>query len=227
MGLKVEKLRVHGLEPVSFELEEGECLAVRGASGAGKSLLLRAIADLDLTPGRVSIDGRRREDMEAARWRSLVRYVAAESGWWEEKTGAHFRDLEKSRRRAARLGIGAELFEAPVSRLSSGERQRLALVRALEDEPRFLLLDEPTSSLDEQSERLVEEEIRKLLSRGRGVIVVTHGEKQAQRLADRILRIEKGRWHLEPPEAAEEAGAAGLQDKEMAAGKGAGKGAEK
>ena len=70
--LVVRGLRRPGLEPVSFELADGECLALRGPSGAGKSLLLRALSDLDPNKGEASLDGQAREAMAAPQWRRAV-----------------------------------------------------------------------------------------------------------------------------------------------------------
>src|SRR3954451_6859003 len=68
----------------SFCLKAGECIALQGSSGVGKSLLLRAIADLDPNDGVVKLDGMPREAMPAPLWRKQVTYVAAEPGWWAE-----------------------------------------------------------------------------------------------------------------------------------------------
>jgi ABC-type iron transport system FetAB ATPase subunit len=194
--LEVRNLVLRSLEPLSFDLAEGECMAVRGPSGAGKSLLLRAIADLDRARGEILLGGVARESMEGPQWRRRVRYLAAESGWWLERAGEHFRHEAKAREMARRLGLDAALFDAPIARLSSGERQRLAFIRALEDEPELLLLDEPTAALDDEAARKVEDEILRLKERGRMIIIVTHSEAQAERLADRTLTIENGRWEL-------------------------------
>ena len=90
--LSLRDLRRPGLVEASFELADGECVGVRGASGSGKTLLLRAIADLDPNDGIVQLDGRSRADMTAPAWRRLVAYVPAEPGWWAETVGAHFPD---------------------------------------------------------------------------------------------------------------------------------------
>ncbi len=82
--LRVERLQVAGLPPLSFEVPDGECLAVEGASGAGKTLLLRAIADLDAATGDVTVDGEERREMPAHAWRRRVRYCAAEPAWWAD-----------------------------------------------------------------------------------------------------------------------------------------------
>ena len=76
--LRVEHLQAGTLPPLTFEVGAGECLAVEGPSGAGKTRLLRAIADLDSAPGQVFLNGAERNEMPAPRWRRHVRYCAAE-----------------------------------------------------------------------------------------------------------------------------------------------------
>ena len=90
--LQVRDLRTAILKPASFALSMGECVAIRGSSGAGKTLLLRAIADLDPNQGLVTLDGRDRSTIAAPMWRRLVGYVPAEPGWWAETVGEHFAD---------------------------------------------------------------------------------------------------------------------------------------
>src|SRR5437762_11925398 len=84
------ELRTSILKRVSFTLSATECIAVKGPSGAGKTLLLRAIADLDPNQGVVTLDGRDRSTIAAPEWRRLVGYVPAEPGWWAETVGEHF-----------------------------------------------------------------------------------------------------------------------------------------
>ncbi len=191
--LSVDHLTRPGLLPaVSFELADGECLALRGPSGAGKSLLLRAIADLDPNDGRVRLDGCARETMPAPQWRSLVTYLAAEPGWWAERVGAHFPDWAAVRPLVEALGLPADCGDWPIARLSTGERHRLALARALRLEPRVLLLDEPTSGLDPEAAGRVEGLIRARLAEGAGALWVTHDRAQGARLARRCLVFTDG-----------------------------------
>jgi phosphate-transporting ATPase len=182
-----------GLQPLAFDLAEGECLAVRGPSGAGKTLLLRALADLDPNEGAVNLDGCAREAMPAPRWRRLVTYLPAEPGWWAETVGAHFADWPAAEPMVQALGLPPDSRDWPVLRLSTGERQRLALVRALVQRPRVLLLDEPTAGLDEETRSAVEALITARLSEGTAALWVTHDAEQARRLARRCLTIEDGR----------------------------------
>ncbi len=190
--LSVTDLTRLELGPLSFTVETGECLALRGPSGAGKSLLLRAIADLDPNEGRVSLDGESREDMPAPDWRRRVAYLAAEAGWWADTVADHFADWAAARPLVEALGLTADCGDWPVARLSTGEKQRLALVRSLLMEPRALLLDEPTSGLDPDAIERVEALIRTRQEAGVSVLWVTHDRAQARRVARRWLEIENG-----------------------------------
>ena len=191
--LSVRALSRPGLEPASFDLAAGEGVAVRGGSGSGKSLLLRAIADLDPNHGRLSLDGRARESMSGPEWRRLVIYVPAEPGWWAETVGGHFTDWDAAAPLAAALGLAAGCRDWPVSRLSTGERQRLALVRALVRQPRVLLLDEPTSGLDHVTAAAAETLVARHREAGGATLWVTHDPAQAARIASRLLMVEAGR----------------------------------
>ncbi len=191
--LHVRGLHRPGLQPTSFDLADGECVAVRGPSGAGKTLLLRAIADLDPNEGEVALGGRRREELPAPLWRRLVTYVPGEAGWWGETVGAHFRDWSAAVPLAETLGLPASCREWPIVRLSTGERQRLALIRALLLRPRVLLLDEPTSGVDPDAAARVEKLIAAHLAAGAGALWITHDAAQARRVAQRCLVVEGGR----------------------------------
>lgn len=195
--LRVERLSVLGLEPVSFEVEDGACLAVQGASGSGKSLLLRAIADLDPNGGEVELDGLRRSDLPAPRWRERVCYLATDSGWWSERVGDHVRDWDAIAGDLAPLGLPEACRDWPVSQLSTGERQRLALLRALAIAPRVLLLDEPTSALDAAATTAAENLIAARRASGLIVVWVTHDGEQARRVASRRLLVENGAVKLQ------------------------------
>ncbi|MBP2292000.1 ABC transporter ATP-binding protein [Azospirillum rugosum] len=193
--LTVRDLSNRVLQPACFRVDAGECVAVQGPSGAGKSVLLRAVADLDPAAGEVRLDGALREEMTAPEWRRRVTYLAAESGWWSDRVADHFSpaDTPRAAPLVEALGLPGEALGWPVSRLSTGERQRLALVRALVQEPRVLLLDEPTGALDLDATHRVEGLLRDALARGMGVLIVTHSPDQADRLAKRRLRVEAGR----------------------------------
>ncbi len=190
--LSVRRLSRPDLIEASLELAGGECLAIRGASGSGKSLLLRAIADLDPNSGDLALDGASRESIPAPDWRRKVCYLPAEAGWWAEDLGAHFTDWERACPYFARLGLEGAQKDWQIARLSTGERQRLALCRALINDPRVLLLDEPTSGLDQAAVMAVEAVIAERRAAGTAVIWVTHDPVQAERVAGRWLYMEKG-----------------------------------
>jgi len=189
--LRVERLQVGRLAPITFEVADGACLAVEGASGAGKSLLLRALADLDDADGAVRLDGIERADMPAHEWRRRVRYCAAEPQWWTDTPrgalqGASSAVLDDL---LVALDLAPALIDQPVSLLSTGERQRLALARALIDDPKVLLLDEPTGALDPISTSRVEDLVRAQLLRGKIVVLVSHDASQVERLANARLHL--------------------------------------
>lgn len=191
--LTISGLRRPGIDPVNLSVSEGECVAISGPSGAGKSLLLRAIADLDPNQGEVRLNGTAREAIPAPEWRRRVVYVAAESGWWAGNVGAHFADRGAAADLLSEMALPPDALTWPVARLSTGERQRLALARAFELEPRALLLDEPTSGLDPEAASKVEDLLRRHLAQGAVIVLVTHDRDQANRIAGRRLSMEHGR----------------------------------
>lgn len=190
--LIVRGLTRPGLGPVNLDIANRECVVLSGPSGAGKTLLLRAIADLDPADGRITLNGVARDDVAGPEWRRRIAYVDAEAAWWSDVAGDHFDDTDAARRGLAGLGLGAELLDKPVALLSTGERQRLALLRALVLEPSAMLLDEPTSSLDADNAKRVEAMIEERRAAGAAILIVTHDDAQARRLAARKLVIEAG-----------------------------------
>jgi ABC-type iron transport system FetAB ATPase subunit len=193
--LRIVNLRSRLAGPFDLDLAAGECLAVTGPSGAGKSLFLRMIADLDPNEGEVFLDDSERRTMAAQAWRRKVVYNAAEPGWWSERIADHFHgdDMAFARAMAPRLALAPTLVDGSVVQLSTGERQRLALIRSLAVESAVLLLDEPTGALDEETTKLVEQVLRARLAAGVTIAMVTHSAAQAARLGHRHLRMEDRR----------------------------------
>jgi len=196
--LRVDYLKTAPLPPISFAVKDGHCLAIVGPSGSGKTRLLRAIADLDPAEGAIFLDGANRNEMSAPSWRRLVRYVSSEPGWWTTSARATLAgttaaksksDTSRIIRALDTVGLPTNLIDEPIYKLSTGQRQRLALLRALRDEPRVLLLDEPTAALDPTSSALVEELIRFQLLAGRIVVLVSHDAKLRTRLANEIYEL--------------------------------------
>jgi putative ABC transport system ATP-binding protein len=197
-ALLVKELRSRLAGPFALNLGSSSCAAITGPSGSGKSLFLRMIADLDPNEGKVWLNGSERGSMSAPEWRRRATYVSAESGWWADKVFEHFAASRRNEAAAlaARLGLRADLLDAPVAQLSTGEKQRFSLIRALLPSPPVLLLDEPTGPLDEESVALVEALLRERLAAGTSIVLVTHDPNQAQRLGDQHYRIAAGQ--MEP-----------------------------
>jgi ABC-type iron transport system FetAB ATPase subunit len=181
--------------PFTFDVHAGECIAIQGPSGAGKSVLLRMLADLDPHDGEAVLDGRPASALSPSAWRAAVVYQAAEPAWWEPTAGAHFADADGDAVTAAlaALNLSPALLDTDIERLSTGERQRLALVRSLARRPRALLLDEPTAALDPDAVARVEALLRARLADGMAILIVTHAHEQARRLAQRVFRLERGK----------------------------------
>ena len=198
-ALVVKELRSEFAGPFELNLGAGVCAAITGPSGSGKSLFLRMIADLDPNQGKVWLNGRERASLSAPEWRKQATYVSAESGWWADTAIEHFAAYRRSEvaALAARLGLHVDLLDASVARLSTGEKQRLSLVRALLPSPPVLLLDEPTGPLDEESVAQVEALLQERMATGTSVLLVTHDPNQAERLGNQRYRMVAGR--LETP----------------------------
>ena len=197
--LDVVGLRVDGVGPIDFRLAAGECLVLSGPSGAGKSRLLRAIADLDVHEGKVSRQGIEARDLKPSDWRRRVGMLAADSQWWRDRVEEHF-PAPPSEQQLRALDLASGLLGTLVARLSSGERQRLALLRLLANRPRVLLLDEPTANLDQDNVARVEKLVATYMANeDAGVLWVSHDQRQTTRVARRRLWMEAGRLGPEPP----------------------------
>jgi putative ABC transport system ATP-binding protein len=190
---------------LSFDVNGGRCVGVVGPSGVGKTLLLRALARLDpLMEGEIRLDGRAAERWPAPEYRSRVMFVHQRpvllEGTVEDNLRAVFAlhahrarayDAERAVDLLGRLGRGPEMLERRVEDLSGGERQGVALARALLCDPEILLLDEPTASLDAASVRLVEDLLAHWRGEGgrRACLWVSHDPEQIARVADERLRL--------------------------------------
>lgn len=194
------------LDDVSLQLNAGEILALRGPSGSGKTVLLRALTLLDpLDAGVVKLEGAEPSHHEIPAFRRRVLYVhqqpvlvpgsVADNLRLPFELGGHG-EARFSRDQAVglleRMGRAKAFLAAGADDLSGGERQIVALIRALVLQPSVLLLDEPSAALDpeavERLEGLVVEWVRGSESR-RAVLWITHAGEQAERISDRRLRM--------------------------------------
>ncbi|MGB5472213.1 MAG: ATP-binding cassette domain-containing protein [Gammaproteobacteria bacterium] len=190
--LQIKDLSRPMLGPVSLSLAAGDCLCITGESGSGKSQLLRAIADIDPHGGELWLDGVRAEDIPPEQWRRQAGLLPPESSWWLPRAHDHF--VNGMPVLLSELGLAAAVLEQAVSRLSSGERQRLALLRLLANRPRVLLLDEPTANLDAENTRRVEAVIDDYMkTHDAAVIWVSHDRTQVARVANRHVELRDGR----------------------------------
>lgn len=202
------------LRGVTLDIHAGEIIAVVGASGAGKSTLLHILGTLDRpTSGEILVDGKNvfaLDDEALARFRNrsigfvfqfhhlLPEFSAVENVAMPALiNGARLQDV---RARAVALldevGVGGRA-EARPSELSGGEQQRVAVARALINEPRVVLADEPSGNLDSANADLLHRLIWDLSrKKGQTFIVVTHNESLAGK-ADRVMRIADGVMHQE------------------------------
>ncbi len=191
--LTIRNLDCGCLTGVSLTVNPGEVVCLSGPSGGGKSRLLRAIADLDAHTGDVWWGNLHQGSIPAHQWRHHVMLLPAEAPWWFERVGDHFPAPAEAADLAA-VGLPADTLDWPVTRLSSGERQRAALLRMMVHDPKALLLDEPTANLDAATTERVEAWLlRRIRSDRLTVLWVAHDMAQVRRVASRHLRINGNR----------------------------------
>lgn len=196
------------LSGVTFEVRPTETVALVGLSGAGKTTIVSLLTRFyDPTRGRVAIDGIDVRDVTLLSLRSRIGLVTQETILFDETVRANIaygldgilpeRVIEAARAARAHDFITAlpEGYDTMIGEkggsLSAGQRQRLAIARALLKDPPILILDEATSSLDAESEHLIQEALAEL-RRGRTTLVIAH-RLSTVRSADRILVIDQGR----------------------------------
>lgn len=200
------------LDGVSFDVARGEVIALMGASGSGKTTVLRAMAGLDpYDDGEIAVDGvivgaRTSRGAVPPDLRRKVGMVFQFHGLFEHLpalqnvTLALIHVHEVARAEAERRGrellvsLGIEHRAAALPReLSGGEAQRVAIARALAVDPPVLLMDEPTASLDPTRRDELAQLVRSLAGRRRTLLIVTHDEDFADAVATRRLRMSHGR----------------------------------
>jgi len=193
-NLEVNELCFQHRGPYSFRVAGGECVGLEGASGAGKSLLLRALADLDPRSGTLTLGGINADSIAAPLWRKMVGLLPAESGWWLDLVGDHFQDFDSiGEEMLSALGFDRTVRDWQVNRLSTGERQRMAILRLLHNKPACLLLDEPTASLDQYTVAKVESLLCNYGHDNQAPMIwVSHDPGQLARVCHRRMTMEMG-----------------------------------
>jgi len=176
---------VHSLfGPLDLTLEQEDIVALSGASGIGKSLFLRCLADLEPHTGQIQLDQKNQIDYLPPDWRKRVGLLPADAQWWRVFVGDHFKSSTIDNLQT--LNFDQEVLNWRIDRLSSGEKQRLALLRLLQNQPKVLLLDEPTANLDPNMTFIVEKLLMDYAKDNNAAILwVTHDDQQINRVSNK------------------------------------------
>jgi putative ABC transport system ATP-binding protein len=193
---------IHALDHISLHVARGEWLSIMGPSGSGKSTLVNLIGCLDRpTSGEIWLDGRNVAGMTSAelnRVRAekigfifqqfhLIPFLTAAENVMLAQYFHSMTDEKEATEALERVGLGHRAHHLP-SQLSGGEQQRVCIARALINDPRIILADEPTGNLDALNEESVLRLLREFHRQGRTIVMVTHDPVVA-RLADRRIEF--------------------------------------
>jgi len=207
---------IDALEDINFTMSKGEIIGLTGKSGSGKSSLMKCLygtylvnegeilyhsdlyGEIDLAKANEHeiLAIRRNEMTYCSQFLQVIPRVPALEIVAEQlikENGNHDEALEKARAFLEELGLPQELWDAYPSTFSGGEQQRINVAQAIISTPRFLLIDEPTASLDQKTKDVVIGKILDLKRRGTSIILITHDEYTLSNLADRELKLKSGR----------------------------------
>ena len=200
---------VRALDDVSLDIGKGEFVFLVGHSGTGKTSLLRILyREIAASSGEITVDGIRVDRLRPARIPALRRHLGVvfqdfklllNKTVWEnvafalQVTGAHSRDILRQVPRALDLVGLAHKSRMYPGELSGGEQQRTAIARALVNNPKLLLCDEPTGNLDPANSGEVMELLQRINLKGTTVVVATHNQAVVDRMRRRVIRLEDGR----------------------------------
>src|SRR5437764_215245 len=197
---------IHALDHISLHVAKGEWLSIMGPSGSGKSTLVNLIGCLDRpTSGDIWLDGQNVAGIssnELNRVRAekigfifqqfhLIPFLTAVENVMLAQYFHSMTDEKEAVEALARVGLGDRAHHLP-SQMSGGEQQRVCIARALINDPKIILADEPTGNLDAVNEEIVMRQLRDLHAQGRTIIMVTHDPVVA-RMADRRLELHHGK----------------------------------
>jgi putative ABC transport system ATP-binding protein len=205
-GSGKENGSIHALDHISLHVTPGEWLSIMGPSGSGKSSLVNLIGCLDQpTSGEIWLDGQNVAGISSSelnRVRAekigfifqqfhLIPFLTAVENVMLAQYFHSMTDEKEAVDALARVGLGDRAHHLP-SQLSGGEQQRVCIARALINDPRIILADEPTGNLDAQNEEIVLRLLREFHQQGRTIVMVTHDPVVA-RLADRRIELHHGK----------------------------------
>ena len=197
-GLKKSFGKAEIIRGIDLSIGKSERHAIIGPNGAGKSLLLRVIAGL-IAPdaGRVIVPRAMQGRIGLVLQRPVLLRRSVAANLRHALALARVPRRNRAPRVAELLALGnlEALADRPARRLSGGEQQRLAIIRALAANPLLLMLDEPTAHLDPQATHAIEALVARVTEGGTKVILVTHDTGQVQRLADEVAFLHQGRCH--------------------------------
>ena len=197
------------VDDVSFDIREGECFGVLGPNGAGKTTTIRMItATSPITAGRLSVAGLD-VGVEPRKVKAALGVVPQDDNLDPDllvrqnlEVYARYFGLDREAVRQ-RIDEALELFQlddranSNVDDLSGGMKRRLTIARALVNDPRVLILDEPTTGLDPQARHLVWQQLRLLKNRGVTMLLTTHYMEEATHLCDRLVIMHRGKILIE------------------------------
>ena len=193
VDLTIDRAGRRVVRDVTFRVDQGARVALMGASGTGKTTVLRAIAGLELpAAGRITVG---RVGM-VFQFHHLFAHLTALHNVWLSPVHVLGQQRVDAERRARalleKLGV-AHRADAMPHELSGGEAQRVAIARALAVDPPVLLMDEPTASLDPQRRTELAATVRDLAADGTTIILATHDEEFARACVERVLLMDEGR----------------------------------
>jgi cell division transport system ATP-binding protein len=200
---------VHALDNINLEIAKGDFIFLVGHSGTGKSSLMRLLyREARPTAGEIIVDGIRVDRLKSSRVPALRRHLGvvfqdfkllSDKTVWEnvafamQVTGAHTRDVMRQVPRVLDLvGLSHKSRMYP-NELSGGEQQRTAIARALVNNPKILLCDEPSGNLDPSNTTEIMELLLRINLKGTTVVVATHNQAVVDRMRRRVVRLENGR----------------------------------
>ena len=200
---------VRAIDGIDLEIGKGDFVFLVGHSGTGKSSLLRLLyREMTPTAGQITVDGIRVDQLSRSRIPALRRHLGvvfqdykllSDKTVWEnvafalQVTGAHTKDVLRQGPRVLDLVGLAHKARMYPNELSGGEQQRTAIARALVNNPKLLLCDEPTGNLDPANTTEIMDLLGRINLKGTTVVVATHNQAVVDRMRRRVVRLENGR----------------------------------